>query len=167
MARFAPKEGAQAVGGEVLDLRQADPAGPTVADLQRRRPTACPGGCACCRRSAGLPWSGGRSDFRPPPPSPPAACAAVRPRPGAACRHSSVMSNRACRAHGEQASQVSSATLRDAHQHLSITGFARRSAEGTSEDGIAPCLRELRKIMESQRFGSRAKRASPGKPLSA
>ena len=37
------------------------------------------------------------------------------------------------------------ATLRDAHQHLSIAGFARRSEKRTSEDRIALCLHELGK----------------------
>ena len=55
------EEGVQAVGGEVLDLRQADPAGATPRrPRQRRRPTVCLGGYACHRRSAGRPWSGKR-----------------------------------------------------------------------------------------------------------
>ena len=98
------QEGVQAVGGEVLDPRQADPAGPTLADLDSAGDqTTCLGGCADRRRSAGHPWSGRRSGFRPLRPGPPAACALVRPWPGAAWWRATM---RSCRNPGRAASGV-------------------------------------------------------------
>ena len=55
------------------------------------------------RRSAGHPWSGRRSGFRPLRPGPPAACALVRPWPGAAWWRATM---RSCRNPSRAASGV-------------------------------------------------------------
>ena len=98
------QEGVQAVGGEVLDPRQADPAGPTLADLdsagdQQLALVAAP--TAAARRF--ILGAGRRSGFRPLRPGPPAACALVRPWPGAAWWRATM---RSCRNPGRAASGV-------------------------------------------------------------
>ena len=81
---------------------------------QRRRPTTCLGGCADRRRSAGHPWSGRRSGFRPLRPGPPAACALVRPWPGAAWWRATM---RSCRNPGRAASGVAAPRSRWSRGH--------------------------------------------------